>query len=173
MIKMEHDISKNFAAKMAVMLDASLIHYKHYELWCDEIIESMKQPPEWILALTDTKYLPDARNIVSSYAFADSAPDFCYADFYLACLYMKYRKKHISWATFLLSAGEYSDGNDCCVECEFFYSLLTQLEENEFSVFVEQKQVNRVSEKLMNLIEEAGSLYEYFLTYFRQYCRTK
>jgi hypothetical protein len=172
-MKMEHDISKNFAGKLAVMLDTSLIHYKYYELWCDKIIESMKHPPECILALTDTKYLPDARNIVSSYAFADPAPDFSYSDFYLTCLYMKYIKKHISWATFLLSAGEYSDGNDCYAECEFFYSLLTQLEAHEFSASVEQEQSNQVRKKLWNLIEEADRLYEYFLTYFRQYCKTK
>lgn len=168
-----HDLSKEFAAKLAVMLEASLIHYQYYELWCDKIIAHMEQPPDWILELTSTKYLPNARNIVYSYAFAEPAADFCYSDFYLACLYVKYRRKHISWGTFLLSAGQYSDGNDCCKECEYFYDLLTRLEQSEYSEQEVAKQTQQVCAILSPLIQEVDDIYESFLPYFREHCKTK
>lgn len=170
---MPYDLSNEFAAKLAVMLEASLLYYKHYELWCDDIIENMQNPPDWILSLTTTKYLPDARNIVYRYAFSSSIPDFCYTDFYLACLYVKYKKKQISWGTFLFSAGQYSDGNSCFAECEYFYGMLTELEEHEFSVKVETKQSNQVSPMIAQYIAEVERLYAYFMIYFRRYCNAK
>ncbi|MBU5484213.1 hypothetical protein KQI86_07710 [Clostridium sp. MSJ-11] len=169
---MKYDLSREFAAKLSVMLESSLIHYKYYELWCDEIIESMDNPPYWIIDLTSTKYLPDARNVVYSYAFSEPFIDFYYlelTDFYIACKYVKYIKKHISWATFLSSAGSYSDGNSCCVECEYFYSLLSQFEESEYSKNMEYEQSEEVGKKFSSYIKESDRLYEYFLKYFRQY----
>ena len=168
-----HDLSKEFAAKLAVMLDASLIHYQYYELWCDEMIEQMEQPPDWVLQLTSTEYLPEARNIVYRYAFAEPIADFCYSDFYLACLYVKYCRKHISWGTFLLSAGQYSDGNDCCKDCEYFYDLLTRLEQSEYAEQVAAQQAKQVYALLSPLIQEADGIFESFLPYFRAYCKTK
>lgn len=167
---MEYDLSRKFALKLAAMLDASLIHYKYYELWCDEVIESMENPPEWILSLEGTKLLPAARAIVNSYAFSSPVSNFSYPDFHLACLYIKYKTKQISWATFLEAAGECSDGPICCVECEYFYTFLNQLEENEFSLSTELEQSKQVHALLIEWIPEAERLYNYFLTYFRKYC---
>lgn len=168
---MTHDLSREFAAKLATMLDVSLIHYKYYELWCDEIIESMENPPEWIITLENTKFLPAARAIVYSYAFSEPVSDFFYRDFYLACLYIKYEIKQISWATFLEDAGEFSDGSNCCVECEYFYSFLNQLEDNEFSLSIESEQSKQVNALLKDWIPQAEQIYKYFLTYLRKYCK--
>lgn len=168
-----HDgLSKGFAARLGVMLRSSLINHKHYGLWCEDIIESEEQPPDWVLELAWTAYQPEAIKIVEAYAFSDPFLDFgvwSLNDFYLACLFVRYRMRHISWATFLLSAGAHSDGNECCLDCEYFYARLNELEDHGYSMDVERRQSGRVHGELEGLIGECECLYRYFEDYFQRY----
>ncbi|MCL2677486.1 MAG: hypothetical protein FWE85_00350 [Clostridiales bacterium] len=174
---MNYDLSKEFAAKLGVMLDASLINYKHYELWCDEIIENMDKPPYWIIELTLIKYLPDALYTVNCYALSEPFVDFSYLelhDFQIACKYIKYVKKHISWAEFLLSAGDYSDAyRGCRMDCGDFYSMHNQFEDSEYSKKVERTQSKEIANIFSKHIKEGEKYYEYFMKYFRQYVLKK
>lgn len=172
---MKYELNNEFAVKMSVMLRTSLINYKYYETWCEEFIEHDDDPPQWILELAWTKYQPEAVKIVESYAFAVSTDFECMNlhDFYLACLFEKYRKRQIAWADFLLAAGRYSDGNECFRDCEYFYAFLNELEDREYSRKTEQEQAEQIGKELEVLIKECDGLYQYFIEYFQQYVSQK
>lgn len=63
---MKFELNKQFARKIGIMLESRLIWYKHYFLFCDEIIEKMEKPPYWIIELATKKYIGDAVKIVNS-----------------------------------------------------------------------------------------------------------
>lgn len=170
------DLSREFAVKLGKMVESSLINYKYYELWCDEIIENLDEPPIWIIELESTKLLKDAEGVIYSYAYSYPFIEFSsfnIHDFCVACLYVRYKRRHISWASFLLFAGQYSDGNDCTMDCGDFYFMLNKFEDNEYSLIEEANQSNEIKTKFYEQIEEVNGYFDYFLNYLRKYLHTR
>lgn len=170
---MKEDLNKKFACKISNMLVSKLIWYKHYQPFCDEIIEELEKPPYWIIELCIVKYQPKAIEIVNNYIHSESFTelDFEYmANQYIACLYLKYRSREISWASFLFSSGQYADGCEGVKEhCEYFYELLTNYEDSDFNQEVEQSQKEEIYNKFSTEIEEINPLYTSFKRYYKKY----
>lgn len=53
-MKIEPD--KELAGKLSIMLDSKLIWYKHFQLFCDEIIDEYQKPPYWIIELAMVRF---------------------------------------------------------------------------------------------------------------------
>lgn len=83
------ELNKQFARKIAIMLESNLIWYKHYFLFCDEVIEKNDKPPYWIIELAAIKYLKHAVNVVNSFAFSEPFEYFSDSlyDFHVSCLF--------------------------------------------------------------------------------------
>lgn len=170
------DLSKEFAVKLGAMVESSLINYKYYELWCDELIEILEEPPIWIIELANTKCLKDATKVIYDYAYSEPFIDFRLFnlnDFYVSCLYVKYKRRHISLATFLQLAGQYSDGNDCIVDCSYFYFLLNRLEDNEYCLKEELEESDDIHKKFLKHIAEVDDYFIYFTNYKDRYLKTR
>jgi hypothetical protein len=164
------NLNKSFAWKMGTMIEAGLISYKHYVLFCDEMINKLENPPYWIIELSLTKTQNDALRIVNE--FAESEPFENHPelnDFYLACLFLRYKHREISWASFLFSAGNYSDGYPSSMHCEYFYDLLNAYENFKYSQDIEEIQVIDVENLLQINISEAQVIYKVFEYYFDKY----
>lgn len=166
------DPSKRFALRMATMIDSRLIWYKHYFDWADEAIASLPAPLRWVLEIATTKYYP--RAVAAIGEFLSSEPlepiDATTADDeYIACLFLRYRRRELSWATFLDLAGSRVDSSGASVECEYFYERLTQLEDAEFSPTLENRQAAEVAEQFQMHIAIIEPIYTEFLRYFRRY----
>lgn len=156
--------------RLGLMLEAELINYKYYLPWCNEVIRREDSPPDWIMDLYEVKYQPDAINIARSHAYWRPAVVFERpADFYAACLFIKYHYRMILWASFLLESGRFVD---CCsedsVDCEYFFCMLNELEDSEYNSALEAIQVKQFAERFSADISEVEGLYRYFLFYFRQ-----
>lgn len=167
-----NDINKEFAHILGIMLEARLIWYKHYDLWCKEIIEQLNNPPVWITELSKVKYLPKAFRIVNDYAYSEPLEylEKNRSDLYVACLLLRYDRREISWATFLREAGDFTDGNDGGKEtCGFFYKMLNQYEDSDYSVDVEQIQNLKVKNIFESDINEMVTYYELFKSYYKKY----
>ncbi|MEH7351857.1 MULTISPECIES: hypothetical protein [Bacillaceae] len=169
------DLSKDTAKIIVEMVDSGLICYKHYYLWCDSIIESLENPPVWILELSVTKNSVSAREIISEYAYSDLetlSPDYYikYNNFHLACLYLRYKNNEISWYTFLLKSGYYSD---CCfnckIDCTLFYEMLNIYENSMQSVDLRNEQLNEIEKILSDEINELMEIYKVFQSYYSKY----
>ncbi|MBP1960830.1 hypothetical protein [Paenibacillus aceris] len=168
------ELNKQTTRKIGIMLKSRLIWYKHYFLFCDEIIENMDRPPYWIIELAEKKYIGDAVKIVNTYAFSEpfeTYPD-SLPDLYVGCLFIRYERKEISWASFLKESGDYADGEGYFAlkhDCEYFYHMLNEYEDNEFSIQLEQKQAEDIKEAFRNEIQEVRIIYNPFVEYFRKY----
>ncbi|ULO07662.1 hypothetical protein H1230_01920 [Paenibacillus sp. 19GGS1-52] len=169
---MKMELNRQIARKIGIMLESHLIWYKHYYFFCDEVIENMDRPPYWIIELGTKKYLGDAVYIVNSYAFSEpfeAFPDSLY-DFHIGCLYLRYERKELSWASFLKESGDFADSYRAVKQdCQFFYYMLNDYQDSEYSLDLELKQAELVKKEFMNEIYEVQDMYTPFVDYFRKY----
>ena len=172
---MQRDVtSKRFALRIATMIDARLIWYKHYYRWADQIIADLDAPPFWVIELATIKYCPDAVAAVNRFVFSEPFESFDFAerdDEHIACLLLRYQARAISWATFLSEAGEYSDTNECRRDCEYFYELLNALEDKEYAYAEEVRQFGDLESELQAALAAMTPLYAMFKEYFREYVK--
>ncbi|WP_282940440.1 hypothetical protein [Paenibacillus sp. RC67] len=166
------ELNRQFARKIGIMLESKLIWYKHYFIFCDEVIENMDRPPYWIIELAIKKYIGDAITIANTYAFSEpfeTFPNSLY-DFHVGCLFLRYERKELSWASFLKESGDFADGYQLVKrECEFFYYKLSDYEESEYSIDLEIKQAEIIKKEFKNEIHEVRNIYAPFVDYFRKY----
>ena len=155
--------------RLGLMLEAGLIDYKYFIPWCDEVILREDIPPDWILELATEEYQPDAVRTVHAYAYSPPFITFTgTTDFYVACLFLKYRIGQISWATFLREAGGYTDAYQDSVDCEYFFYMLNEIEDAEFDRNLEGVQADEVASRFIHALDEANAVYHFFLDYFRK-----
>lgn len=170
---MKVEPNKEFACKLSIMLDSKLIWYKHFQLFCDDIINEYTKPPYWIIELATVRFQASAIEIVDKYINSDPFIDRYNSelfDQYIACLYLKYDRREISWASFLFVSGEYADHCESVKEsCEYFYDLLSEYENSEFNLELEDKQKEEIQSKFLKEIKEIQVLYEIFKDYFKQF----
>ena len=102
---------KKFACQIATMIEARLIWYQHYYPWADEIIVALDKPPYWILEIASVKYFPKAVEIINEFVNSDPIESFDteYEFGYVACLFLRYERREISWTTFLTEVGRFTD----------------------------------------------------------------
>lgn len=170
---MKIELTKEFACTLGVMLGSKLIWYKHFQLFCDDIILEYAKPPYWIIELAAVRYQGTAIEIVNKYIRSEpfiTHYNSKHYDQYIACLYIKYARRELSWASLLLEAGQYADGCEAVKEpCEYFYELLTEYEAEEFDIELEHKQKEEIQDKFRIEIDEVQEIYDVFRVYFKQY----
>lgn len=168
---MKIELNKQYARRMGIMLEAGLIWYKHYYLFCDEIIETLDKPPYWIIDLAVTSYTGDAEKIVNSYAFSEPFETFedSLYDLHIGCLFLRYERREMSWSAFLKASGDYADGYHVRNGCGFFYDMLSLYVDGEYSADLELCQAKEVQTDFKDEIAEARGLYAPFADYFRKY----
>ncbi|NOX54421.1 MAG: hypothetical protein GXP27_08255 [Planctomycetes bacterium] len=168
--------SKRFALRIATMIDARLIWYKHYHGWAARLIAELDDPPTWILEISTIKYYADAVAAVNRFAYCESVESFDHeqrADEHVACIFLRYQSGAISWATFLSEAGAFADGFGGRHDCEYFYALLNELEDNEYAQEVETHQRTEIECTFSVALSTIRPLYEMFMEYFREYVATQ
>ncbi|HYV37799.1 MAG TPA: hypothetical protein VE988_19090 [Gemmataceae bacterium] len=171
---MELPITKRDARRLAIMVESRLINYKHYFLWADKLIMQSKDAPGWICNLATIKYCGDAVKAINTFVYSEPFEQLDQheaVDEHVACLFLRYRRAELSWATFLEQAGALTDAANGRRFCEYFYEMLNKLEENEFSKRVEAKQVVEVEAEYQRAITAVQPVYETFSGYFREYVR--
>ncbi|WP_019639182.1 hypothetical protein [Paenibacillus fonticola] len=170
---MKIEPNKEFACKLSIMLGSKLIRYKHFQLFCDDIILEYTKPPYWIIELATVRFQGSAIEIVNKYINSEPFIDFYNShlfDQYIACLYIKYDRREISWASFLLESGQYADNCQSVKEpCEYFFDLLTKYEDSDFNIDLEYNQKAEIQNKFAMEIEEIQSIYDIFRGYYKQF----
>lgn len=150
-------VDKAFLAKLQLMIEAGFIDYKTYIPWCDYMILHTPSPPFWLTELCLAKNPEKAIAILRQYIYSEpfEAEKETTEDFYIACLFLRYRREQeFSWKKFLLEAGQYSDGNEWVnsKDCEYYYGLLNKAERNPA---LELQQAKEVKELLHKQIHQA------------------
>lgn len=154
------------------MLEAGLIYYKHYMCWVDEQIVLEGEPDLWLIELAATKHTQTAIRHLNSYVYSEPFVQFnsesCNDEF-VASQWLRYKRKEISWATFLRECGDYTDGNYAREVCEYFYLMLNDMADTDFSEKLEKKQSALVSARFDDVIRILTNKYNEFLPYLNKY----
>ena len=172
MIPFETDVStKRFASIVATKIDSRLIWYKHYYIWDDELIDSMAEPPLWIIDIATIRYAPDAVAAIARFINSEPVEEFENRDdYYIACLLLRYRTGAISWATFLSDAGSFADGAlQCRIDCGYFFEMLNELENSLYSIERTDQQAADVMTRLHLEIEVISRVFSVFHGYFQRF----
>lgn len=159
------DFDKQFALRLLEMAESKLLTHRHLVSWADrQILASDGPPPGWICDLAITKYHPAIVEVLRALAYGEpfEAPRHTEA-YSVACFFLRYSRREISWATFLRSCGEYTDRLNGEVECEYFYRRLNRYEESEYVERVEQEQVEEVRNRFEESIEAATKDYGFIV----------
>jgi hypothetical protein len=175
---MNLELNKQFARKLGIMIDSGLIWHQHYFLFCDELIEKLDKPPYWIIELALATYIGDAIEVVNTYAFSEPFENFSNSlyDLYIGCLYIRYERRQLSWASFLTESGDFADGSGNFAlkkDYDYFYSMLDDYVDNEYSIDLESTQAETVKQEFQNEISEVRNLYIPFVGYFREFVSTQ
>jgi hypothetical protein len=153
--------STSFAEMLALAIDAGCLTYRDYIPWADAVIARLDRPPVWICNLSTIKYRPDALRVVRDFVFSEPfEPASAAPEDYLGFLWIRYERGEISWATFLSEAGRYSDASSVAIECEYFYSILNELEQSEFDSGLENRQREEVRGRLGEALARTRSFYD-------------
>lgn len=166
-------ISKQTALLIAVMIESGLINYKHYIAWADEQIKATAEPEYWILELSITKDAESAVRVLNSYIysepFEDLSADEC-GYISIACYWLRYSTGAISWSSFLLKCGDELDAYPSVnADCSYFYVMLNELEEANYSDATITVQRQRVKRDFNSVIARIDGLYQQFADYAVQY----
>ncbi len=116
------------------MLEAGLIDCSYTQPWAQELIATTDTPPSWLRDLATKSSHADQVNAVWEYL--SSEPIYHYPDddkFHVACLWLRHERRELSWATFLLKAGEYLDRISGDWWCEVPYHYLNVYEDAYFT----------------------------------------
>ena len=122
------------------MLESSLITFHYTEPWADAIVSQLEKPPAWLCNFAIKQFKGDLtkmmRDHIYSEPFESGPPEM--EKFYLACLWLRYERRELSWATFLQRAGERLDAASSDWACETPYHYLNLFEGAYFSERAEQ-----------------------------------
>lgn len=133
--------SKQDCFYILAMMKTSLIDYSYTHPWAEELIMMMDSPPSWLCDLAIQKYQGDQITSVRDFVFSDpaeSAPPEM-EKFAVACLWLRYERRELSWATFLRMAGEILDSANADWYCETPYHYLNVYEDAYFSSEAEER----------------------------------
>jgi hypothetical protein len=163
-------LSKPTAYRVKAMASARLICCKHLNPWADEIISSLDNPPHWILELATSKYIGDVRKVLDGYIFSEPFEnmdgDRYYRD-YLASLLLRYRRRELSWASFLDAVGRFTDSSEGGSHpCEYFFGMLNDFEDSNFDSALEESQVKLILVEYGSAVQDLSPIYQEFLRFY-------
>lgn len=122
------------------MLETSLIDYSYTQPWADELIVAVLSPPSWLFDLATKKYQGDQIKAVQEFVCSEpfEAAPAEMEKFAIACIWLRYERRELSWATFLQKAGERLDSASADWDCETPYHYLNVYEDAYFTDTAEE-----------------------------------
>ena len=123
------------------MLEAKLIDSRHTMPWAKRLLENSDVGPSWLIAVSHKRYTGDQiaafREYVSSDCSGERPRDL--EKFHVGCLWLRYERRELSWASFLNETGLHLDNSSCEWQCEVPFSYLTMYEDARFTIEAEER----------------------------------
>lgn len=127
--------SKQACFYILEMIDAELLEHRHIHPWADGIIMELDAAPTWLSALAIHKDKGEICEALREYIFSEPfepMPDDM-EKFHAACLWLRYERRELSWASFLRLNGEQLDAANADWDCETPYRYLNEFEASGYS----------------------------------------
>lgn len=149
---MSSSTSKVVVRRALEMQTVGLVSWKHIQPWAASQIAALPKPSAWLCELVSLTYCGDVDRCLREFVFSppfEAFDESALCDYAVACLFMRYRRRDLSWASFLRDAGQLVDARNVgCEPCEFYFALLNEYEDDEFNLGIEKRQVQEVSDLL-------------------------
>lgn len=148
------------------MIKSRLLDYTYTQAWADKLLLRCDVPPSWLCDISMKQYQGDIltaiREFVFSEPFEQEPPGI--EKFHVACLFLRYERRELSWATFLEKTGEILDSYNGDLDCETPYYYLNLYEDAYFSLESEDETKKKyLSEhSLLPMIEFTKQKFEKF-----------
>lgn len=159
--------SKEDGHYILCMMRTSLIDFSYTHPWADELILSIDSPPPWLCDIAVEKYHGNQIEALQAFVYSGpfEAPPPDLEKFAVACLWLRYERRELSWATFLRMAGELLDSASADWDCETPYHYLNLYEDAYFTKEAEEstKQEYLKDHELKPWIDNATSRFKPFL----------
>lgn len=123
------------------MIQAGLIDFSYVQPWADTLIAEIDTVPPWLGDLALKQYRGDLVEALRAYVFSEpfeAGPEDM-EKFHVACLWLRYERRELSWATFLRLAGDLLDNVSGDWACETPYYYLNLYRDAYFSVAAEEQ----------------------------------
>lgn len=154
------------------MRGVGLVTPSHLQPWACGWVAALDRAPPWLCELAMLRHRHEIDRWLRE--FLDSDPraprdgdHLC--DYAVACLLLRHERRAISWATCLESVGDLVDGRSFGRKpCEYFYDMLTELEDHEYDLVVEQRQVAVVHADFADVMREVKADFAPFAAAFRR-----
>ena len=120
---------------VATMLEAGLVDHGYLEPWAEQIIAELDVAPPWLGDLATKRYRGELLAALREYIHAEPfepAPDDL-DEFHVGCLWLRYERSELSWASFPRAAGNFLDCVNGEWHCEIPYHYLNVVEDAYFS----------------------------------------
>ncbi len=117
------------------MIESNLIDYSYTNPWADQIIEKLDIAPAWLGDIATNKYQDDQKKALREYVYSEpfeTGPEGL-EKFHVGCLWIRYERRELSWATLLDLIGRYLDTAGIDWECETPFHYLNMHEDAYFS----------------------------------------
>jgi hypothetical protein len=117
------------------MLESGLINFSYTHPWAEQFVVHLDPIPTWLCDIATKKYQGDQTKALREYIFAEplEPPPDGLEKFHLACLWIRYERRELSWATFLSLAGDRLDRSNGDWDCGTPYHYLNVYEDAYFS----------------------------------------
>lgn len=112
------------------MLEAGLIDFHHTQPWGHRLILEADTAPAWLCALATVKDQGDQKQALRDYVLSEPFEPWPaeLEKFHVACLWLRYERRELSWASFLREAGRHLDAADSEWPCETLFQMLNDHE---------------------------------------------
>lgn len=123
------------------MLESGLIDFSYVHPWAGQVIAGLEASPSWFTELAIEKYSGAQARALREYIYSEPLEEHPkdLEKFHVACLWLRYERRELSWATFLGLAGSHLDAANADWECETPYHYLNVHEDAYFSPDSEQQ----------------------------------
>src|SRR5262249_41249834 len=146
-------VDGRFAAHLGTLVDNDLLMFRDLVAWAQQTASQLDAPPIWLVAVATSSWKGEALQALRAASAPLADEEWPSTDVDIACLYLQYARRELSWATFLREAGVLADARPSRDDCEYFYDLLNDLEISGFLIDVEREQTARFEHRYRNVVE--------------------
>lgn len=159
-----HTPNQRFIWQLLALIATGSIDQRHYGAWADSVILNDPKLPNWIINLSLANSSDAAIDALYEHVSTKPPPEVfkSYPRDWIACQWLKYRDKQLSWPQFLSIAGTYSDRYDVGVASDDIDRRLNEYLEHT-SKHMEAIGADWVATKFQDAIARMEPVYRDFM----------
>ena len=144
------------ALGLVAAIQSEYISPEQWISWADEQVMSLDPCPMWIMEMALARECESAmlalREFLMDRDFTKNIDEMI-----LGLIYLLYSERRITFQDFLLRAGDHTDPSGSSHDCEYFYTILNDLESSRDSRGFEDSKISQVEQDISHALDLADA----------------